>query len=231
MSDMTSPSPLIYKKDPAYTFEIGLDEAGRGPLFGRLYVAAVVLPPEGFANKDIKDSKKIKSAKKMKACYDYIVANAAAYSIQYVEHDVIDRINILQAVYEGMHRCIDDLYQKIAQLKRPETKTLILVDGDRFKPYVHFCKETDTILSPDCETVEGGDNKYLSIAAASILAKYSRDAYIAELCAAHPDLTEKYGLNTNMGYGTKAHMAGLEKYGVSPWHRLSYAPCQRHAHR
>ena len=217
-------SALKQRKDPSYTFEIGIDEAGRGPLFGRLYVAAVILPPD-FTHKDIKDSKKIKSAKKMKACYDYIVEHATAYSIQYIEHDVIDRINILQAVFQGMHQCIDDLYTKVPEMKRPDAKTLILIDGDRFKPYVHFDKETDTIITPDCETVEGGDNTYLSIASASILAKYSRDRYIAELCTEHPDLTEKYGLNTNMGYGTKAHMAGLKEHGVSPWHRMSYAPC------
>jgi ribonuclease HII len=108
---------LSLKYNPENHFEIGIDEAGRGPLFGRLYVAAVVLPEDSalFSNPDIKDSKKIKNKKKMNALSDYIKENARAWAIHSIEHDVIDKINILQAVMQGMHNCIHATITKIRE--------------------------------------------------------------------------------------------------------------------
>lgn len=216
---------LEYQKDIANDYEIGIDEAGRGPMFGRLYVAAVILPKETeFSHKGIKDSKKIKSAKKMQECYEYITKNASAYSIQFIEHDIIDQINIRQAVLQAMHACIRDIYNRFPDI--PLKKGMLLVDGNDFIPFTHFYEETETLISPPYETVEGGDNTYISIAAASILAKYSRDKYIEELCKLHPELATRYGINTNMGYGTKTHLAGIVEHGITQWHRKSYGSCK-----
>jgi len=108
----TNHTPLLvrFQENPDI-YEIGIDEAGRGPLFGRLYVAAVILPKVGeFYHKDIKDSKKIKSKKRMSIVSDYIKTNSLAYSIQYIEHSEIDEINIRQAVFKAAHRCITPLH-------------------------------------------------------------------------------------------------------------------------
>ena len=208
-------------------FEIGIDEAGRGPLFGRLYVAAVVLPEDltVFANPDIKDSKKIKNKKKMNALSEYIKENSRAWSIHYIEHDVIDKINIRQAVFQGMHACIKDIIDKL-QINPIYEKTFLLVDGNDFKPYSIFDNEKESLFTIPHETIEGGDNKYIAIAAASILAKCARDNYIDELCIQNPVLCHHYSIHSNMGYGTKAHLEGILKHGVTQWHRLSYARCK-----
>jgi len=225
--------------DPKYTIEIGIDEAGRGPLFGRLYVAAVVLSKPITTNdtivetkkskhitwKDIKDSKKIKSKDKMMRCADFIKENATAYSIKYIEHDRIDEINIRQAVFEGMHECIRDIVNQLENDISP-TEMFLLVDGNDFKPFRTYVKKTEEIVTLPFTTIEGGDNKYLSIAAASILAKYSRDTYISELCLQNPELDEKYSLSKNMGYGTKLHLEGIVKYGITQWHRKTYGLCK-----
>jgi ribonuclease HII len=217
---------LSLKYNPENQFEIGIDEAGRGPLFGKLYVAAVVLPEDSqlFSNTDIKDSKKIKNKKKMNALSDYIKENARAWSIHSIEHDVIDKINIRQAVFQGMHACIKDIIDKL-QINPIHTKTFLLVDGNDFKPYSMFDNEKETLFTIPHETIEGGDNKYTAIAAASILAKCARDNYIDELCRENPLLCERYSIHSNMGYGTKAHLEGILKHGITQWHRTSYARC------
>ena len=208
------------------TFEIGVDEAGRGPLFGRLYVAAVVVPAceGGFNNPNIKDSKKIKSKKKIEALSDFIKENARAWAIHSIEHDVIDKINIRQAVFQGMHECIKQCLQKVPDSK--EEKVFLLIDGNDFKPYSMFDNTNDRLTTLPFETIEGGDNKYQAIAAASILAKCARDNYIAELCSQHPALSERYSIEKNMGYGTKAHLEGIVKHGITQWHRRTYARCK-----
>lgn len=213
-------------KNSEFDVEIGIDEAGRGPMFGRLYVAAVVLPRDGsFFHKDIKDSKKIKSVKKMKECFDYITQNSVYYAIHFVEHDVIDKINIRQAVFQGMHACIKDIYDRMES----PSKLQLLIDGNDFKPYVFFDETRQNIVTLPYETVEGGDNTYMSIAAASILAKYSRDEYIHKLCESYPDLVSKYSIHTNMGYGTKKHLEGINEHGISQWHRTTYGACKSKA--
>jgi len=235
-----------YKFDPDI-YEIGIDEAGRGPLFGRLYVAAVILPKDtDFANKDIKDSKKIKSKKKMAAVSEYIKQNALAYSIQFIEHSEIDEINIRQAVFRAAHRCIKEVYdcvlhkytlsklttemnvlESLEEKKRESPKFHILMDGNDFIPYTHFDKATDRIVSIPYDTIEGGDNKYIAIAAASILAKEARDKYISELCIEKPDLVERYALDKNMGYGTRKHLDGIATYGITQYHRRTYGLCKK----
>jgi len=229
--------------------EIGVDEAGRGPLFGRLYVAAVVLPKIDFIMKEtetanistkksksaktktidwshIKDSKKIKSKEKMRLCAEFIQQNAVAYSVQFIEHERIDEINIRQAVFEGMHACIRDI---TAQLTEISPKNMfLLIDGNDFKPYRIYIKDNDEIVTIPYITIEGGDNKYLAIAAASILAKHWRDTYITELCQQNPDLNEHYFIGNNMGYGTKQHLEGIVKYGITQWHRKTYGLCKNY---
>lgn len=212
-------------------FEIGIDEAGRGPLFGRLYVAAVILPKDStFRHEDMKDSKKFHSKKKIQAVAEYIKTNAKAWSIQYIESDVIDEINIRQAVFKGMHECIREILSKLGKSEGEITSVdkngvMLLVDGNDFKPFTYYDEDVEEIRSLRHETVEKGDNKYTCIAAASILAKVQRDQYIVELCEKNPELSEKYGINTNMGYGTKTHMDGIKQYGITEWHRKSFAPC------
>jgi len=218
---------LSLKYNPENQFEIGIDEAGRGPLFGRLYVAAVVLPEDStlFSNPDIKDSKKIKNKKKMNALSDYIKENARAWAIHSVEHDVIDKINIRQAVFQGMHACIKNIIDQL-QINPIHAKTFLLVDGNDFKPYSIFDNEKEILFTLPYETIEGGDNKYTAIAAASILAKCARDNYIDELCTQNPLLCDRYSIHSNMGYGTKAHLEGIVKHGITQWHRVSYARCK-----
>jgi len=212
--------------DPtASHIEIGIDEAGRGPLFGRLYVAAVTLP-KGFTHKDIKDSKKL-SDKKIRQMAALIKENALAWSIQYVEHDVIDEINIRQAVFRGMHAAIRETMAEMAE-KMPQTDKddfFLLVDGNDFKPYMVYDDETSSYSPVPHETVEHGDAIYLTIAAASILAKNARDRYIEELCEEYPQLSYRYNLQKNKGYGTKQHLEGIKQWGITQWHRRSYARC------
>ena len=196
--------------------ECGVDEAGRGPLFGRVYTAAVILPTNSdFDFSLIKDSKRFTSKKKLHAVCDYIKKHSLAYAITYEDEKTIDEINILQATIRSMHRSIRALDMV------PEH---ILIDGNYFKPYCHTEERNgDYIIRQIPNTcVKKGDDTYVSIAAASILAKCERDAYIQELCIAEPELDLKYGLSSNMGYGTKRHREGIHKYGLSAYHRKSF---------
>jgi len=211
--------------DEGNPFEIGIDEAGRGPLFGRLYVGAVILPKTSDFRHDLmKDSKRFHSKKKIREVADYIKQSALYWSVQYVEPVVIDEINIRQSVFRGMHECIRDILAKSVGAVSSDN-TLLLVDGNDFKPFTQYDETSETIRSFRHETIEGGDNKYTCIAAASILAKVERDSHIAELCTLYPELVERYGIDTNMGYGTKKHIQGIETHGITQWHRKSYARC------
>ena len=201
---------LFYDKD---LIEVGIDEAGRGCLSGRVYVGAVILPKEieGDIYKQIKDSKKL-SKKKRKILRKYIERIAIAYSVAYAEPEEIDQLNILEATLQTMHTAIDGLSIEPQQL---------LVDGNRFHNYI----STKGNFIPH-ELIKGGDNLYYSIAAASILAKVYHDEYVEELCEQDPDLHEKYSWLNNMCYGTKAHMNGIKEYGITKHHRKSFKPCQ-----
>jgi len=222
------PLATFYGEEEENGIEIGIDEAGRGPLFGRLYVAAVVLPKdaehlEEWKKRDIRDSKKYTSKKKIGDLSKYIKETAFRWNIQYVEAAEIDAMNIRQAVLMAMHRCVSSI-RGSGELS--SDRTLILVDGCDFTPHMEWDDAANEMREVPSVTVEGGDNKYMSIAAASILAKVARDEYILELCAEHPYLAERYGLDTNMGYGTRAHFAGIAAHGITEWHRKSYGPCK-----
>jgi len=196
------------------TIEVGIDEAGRGCLFGPVCVASVIWPDKD-PDPDIilKDSKKC-TEKYRKKCYDYIINNSIDFSIHLINNQEIEKKNILSCTLDGMHLCLDELFQK-------NDISSILVDGNNFVPY--YSKEKDDFIDHTC--VIKGDNTYKSIAAASILAKTYRDNYILKLVEEYPEL-KKYGIDKNKGYGTKQHMEAIKEYGITEWHRKSFAPCK-----
>lgn len=200
--------------------EVGLDEAGRGTLWGRLYVGAVVMSPEDEAYFDhgatmlneIADSKKL-SRRKRAILADFIRENAIETAVAYAEPEEIDRDNILQADMSAMHRALDSM---VVPFQR------ILVDGDSWRPYQ--CQpEKGSSLVPAVPIVEG-DAVSLPIAAASIIAKEAHDQWVRDEIERRPELHERYGFGSNMGYGTAAHMAGLKTWGADVLHRRSFAP-------
>lgn len=177
--------------------EAGCDEAGRGCLAGSVYAAAVILPPD-YQNELLNDSKKL-TAKKRYALREEIERDAIAWAVGIVTPEEIDKINILNASFLAMHRALDQL--KV----RPEA---VIVDGNRFNPYQDL----------PSTTIVKGDGKYLSIAAASILAKTYRDDYMLSLAEEYP----QYDWQSNMGYPTKKHRQAIREHGITPYHRKSY---------
>ena len=175
----------------------GIDEAGRGPLAGPVYAAAVILPL-GLEITGLNDSKKL-SEKKREELFDVICEKAVDFSIGIADEKEIDEINILNATFLAMKRAVDGL--KI----RPD---YALIDGNRY-PRIGGVTE---------ETIVKGDGKSMSVAAASILAKVSRDRYMLEIAEKYP----QYCFEKHKGYGTKLHYEMLEKYGISPVHRKSF---------
>ena len=156
-------------------YEICIDEAGRGCLFGRVYIACVVLPKESelFDGTNIKDSKKFSSKKKLQKTADYIKENALFWHVEFIEADVIDKINILKSVMQGMHNCIKNT---IAKLNASTVDCTAIVDGNYFTPYMVYNNDKQVLIPMKSVTIEQGDAKYMGIAAASILAKTARDA-------------------------------------------------------
>ena len=225
-----------YHNEEENILEIGVDEAGRGPLFGRVYTAAVILPKDdSFDLSKVKDSKKFYSKKKIEEAANYVKENALAWCVSYEDERKIDEVNILQATQMAMHNSINELRKKYNNILKNQNKVEgtdytfnLLVDGNYFNPITYLNKETNKIEMIPYSTIEGGDNKYASIAAASILAKVERDKYIDELCTANPELSEHYGINSNKGYGAKRHIDGIKKYGITIWHRISFAPCKNY---
>lgn len=179
--------------------EAGCDEAGRGPLAGPVYAAAVILPPD-FHHPLLNDSKKM-SEKARNILREVIEKEAIAWAVEAVEAEEIDRLNILNASIAGMQRAVRKLQQK------PE---FLLIDGNRFKPFDGY----------RYATVIHGDATYASIAAASVLAKTWRDEKMRKLAAAFP----QYGWDRNMGYPTKEHIAAIREFGYTPHHRKSFHP-------
>lgn len=177
--------------------EAGCDEAGRGCLAGSVYAAAVILPPD-YHNERLNDSKKL-TARQRYALRQDIERDAVAWAVGVVTPQEIDQINILNASILAMHRALDQLQV------RPEA---IIVDGNRFKPY-HDLPHT---------TIVKGDGKYLSIAAASILAKTYRDDEMIRLAQQYPD----YDWQHNMGYPTRKHREAIRQHGVTPYHRRTF---------
>ena len=223
-----------------HKYEVGVDEAGRGPLFGRVYTGAVILP---LPNTDsifdfslLKDSKKFHSEKKIREVSDYIKEHAVAWAISYEEADVIDRLNIRRATLQCMRKSINTLVdahiEDMEQLDRPRPNTddyLLLIDGNDFIPLGKYNEEMDQIDTYTHVCVVDGDNTYACIAAASILAKVARDDYIENLCDQYPVLDEMYSLRGNKGYGAKKHIDGIREHGITQWHRRSYGICKSFA--
>ena len=190
---------------------IGVDEAGRGPLFGRVYTAAVILPDD-FDLSLLKDSKKFTSEKKIKEVYNYI-KNNASYYITYKDESYIDKVNILNATLRSMQ---ESVFGILNTYKEDLSNVKIYVDGTQFKP----CFYKDKWIPYEC--VIKGDSIHKCISAASILAKVERDEYIRELCKEKPELDERYCLLKNKGYGTKTHIEGIKTYGYCEYHRKSF---------
>ena len=221
---MNTSLPLRYSDD--LSIEIGIDEAGRGPMFGRVYAAAVILPAEdsGFRFDLMKDSKKFTSEKKIADAAAHIKDGAAAWAVEWCDEKTIDKENIRNATFLAMHKCIKTILSK---LSNPDlSKTRLLVDGNGFKPFVLFDASTGRHSCAPHVCVTQGDNSYCAIAAASILAKTERDLYIETLCDSEPKLDEFYSIRKNKGYGTKIHLEGISEHGLSPWHRRSYGICK-----
>lgn len=177
--------------------EAGCDEAGRGCLAGSVYAAAVIFP-ENYQNEELNDSKQL-TDKRRKQLREIIERDAVAWAVGVVTPEEIDKMNILNASILAMHRALDQL--KV----RPEA---IIVDGNRFKPYQKLPHTT----------IVKGDGKYLSIAAASILAKTYRDDYMDELAMDYP----QYDWLSNKGYPTKKHREAIQKFGITPFHRKTF---------
>lgn len=211
----------------ANIIECGIDEAGRGPMFGRVYAGIAVLPKDdSFEHSQMKDSKKFHSKKKIEQVAEYIKEHAIAWAVEYEDEQTIDEINILQATQSAMHKCIKNI---LKQLKIEDTNNiLLLVDGNYFKPYSLPNSSKTKLEYIKYQMIEGGDNKYTSIAAASILAKVERDKYIEELCLQNPELIERYGIDSNKGYGSKKHMDGIKQYGITKWHRKTFGICKEY---
>ena len=177
--------------------EAGCDEAGRGCLAGAVFAAAVILPPN-YVNADLNDSKQL-SEKRRYVLRDTIERDAVAWAVGVVTPEEIDEINILNASILAMHRALDQL------TTRPEA---VIVDGNRFKPYQDL----------PYATIVKGDGKYLSIAAASILAKTYRDDYMKRLAEEYP----QYDWKGNKGYPTKKHRDAIRQFGATPYHRRTF---------
>ena len=193
---------ILYNKLNENEVEVGLDEAGRGPLIGRVY-AAVVNWGDTPINDNVMDSKKL-SRKKRKEVLEWIQQNVDEWAVGSAESDEIDSINILEATKLAMSRALEQLEFK------PD---YLIIDGvgweKKFQSY-------------NIKSIIKGDANYYSIAAASIIAKEYHDDHIKTLCINHPELVEKYDLLNNMGYGTRKHIEGIKKYGLSEFHRKSF---------
>ena len=240
-----STAPILCGRHPTdERIQIGLDEAGRGPLFGRVYTAAVALPdprrparvPFDFSR--IKDSKRFHSKKRLAEVAEYIKSNALSWSVTWRDADVIDRDNILQTTVNSMHEAATRAVRAAIEAGASGAvgdpvrfaDVCLLVDGNYFQPLTLFEREV-----PDGDRsfhsirhilVPKGDDTYASIAAASILAKCARDAYVERLCDMHPELDERYGIRGNKGYGARRHLDGIVEHGITQWHRRSFAPCR-----
>ena len=210
--------------------ELGIDEAGRGPMFGRVYAGVVVLPKDNpnFKFDWMKDSKKFHSKKKIEEVADYIKENCVAWSVEFEDEEKIDEINILQATQSAMHKAIKNVLIKLNTNLSIEN-ILLLVDGNYFKTYSALNKAKTKLEIVKHLLVEGGDNKFCSIAAASILAKVERDKYIEELCLENPELVEHYGIDSNKGYGSKKHLDGIKEHGITKWHRKTFGICKEYS--
>ncbi|MBP6496670.1 MAG: ribonuclease HII [Psychrobacter sp.] len=226
----------IAQGDAGSALQIGVDEAGRGPLLGSVNVASAILPRawsgliEEQPLKDtplsiLTDSKQL-SEKKRDTLYPLVQQYALGFIIADIPAAVIDQVNILQATMLGMRLCTEILLEAIAaHLGTPMLKVEVLVDGNRC-PELNYARLLELGVEEeivDCQAWVKGDARHTSIAAASILAKVSRDTTMYTLDAQHPE----YGIAKHKGYPTKAHLEAIETYGVLPAHRRSFAPVRK----
>lgn len=202
MSRQHAPKAPLLRSVSGVVSEAGCDEAGRGCLCGPVCAAAVILP-DGFSCPELDDSKKL-SPQARDLLRSKIESEAIAWTVAFVSNEEIDRINILNASILAMHKALDGL---------DTVPKHIAVDGNRFKPYRDIPHTT----------VVKGDAKYMNIAAASILAKTHRDEFMVQAAELYP----QYGWEKSMGYPTPEHLAAIEKYGLTPLHRLSFGPCKK----
>ena len=238
--------------DPS-TIEIGTDEVARGPLFGRVYAAAVVLWPSSSSSSSAssasalnaaRDSKKVPRAQ-IAALAAEISLAVRASSVRFVEADAIDETNIRRAVLVAMRLAVSDVRRALVDAAAADI--LVVADGCDLENPLEVAaaeekeegkegkegkegeegeegEEEGVVEELRVRRVIGGDGLYVSVACASILAKAAHGAYILDLCARYPELSARYKLERNMGYGTHAHMAGLREHGATYWHRQSCAP-------
>lgn len=228
-SDEPKFSTLKCYFEDANIYEIGVDEVGRGPLFGRVYTAAVVLPKDdSFDHSKMKDSKKFHSKKKIEEVSDYIKEHAIAWYISFEDEKTIDEINILQATQKSMHHSIIEAKKICIQKNLVKDPSFhLLIDGNYFNPITQYNQKTQKIEVLPFHCITGGDDKYSVIAAASIIAKVERDKYIDQLCKENPDLCTKYNIDSNKGYGAKKHLDGIKEHGITIWHRRSFGICKK----
>jgi ribonuclease HII len=220
-----SRAPLEWFLHPGRV-EVGVDEAGRGCLAGPVFAAAVVWPAPGTERAAsalsrpaelalVRDSKRLSAAQRRRAA-EFVREHAVAWSVASCSAAEVDRLNILRASQAAMHKALDAVFASTSCEPEPEA---ILVDGSVFRAYIS--QRSDAFVPHAC--IVGGDNQYLSIAAASILAKKHRDAHVVEdMHPRHP----QYSWERNKAYGTAEHMQAMRVHGLSPEHRLSFAPCR-----
>ena len=192
--------PTLFPYLESGRLEAGCDEAGRGPLAGPVYAAAVILPPD-FHHPLLNDSKQL-SQKVREALRPVIEKEAVSWAVEAVSAEEIDRLNILWASVTGMQRAV---------MKLDPAPAFLLIDGNKFRPFGPY-------KSKDYRTVVHGDATYASIAAASVLAKTYRDDFMRQLAQQYP----QYGWERNMGYPTPDHIDAIRRFGYTPWHRKSF---------
>lgn len=193
--------------------EFGVDEVGRGCLFGPVCTCCVYVPNDVVIPTDLKirDSKKTTPRQREKIMEFLRNTPEIKYNVCLIDNNRIDEVNILQATYDGMHKSISEMGIE------PEH---LVIDGNRFRIYQNKSGE----IIPHC-CVKQADDKYLHVSIAANIAKYTRDKWISTICEENPVLNEYYSMGSNKGYGTKAHMTGIKEYGITKYHRTSFSPC------
>lgn len=190
---------------------IGIDEAGRGPLIGRVYAGAAIWDGTNYNGDFIKDSKKM-TPKRRAIALEWIEKNLI-YGVGYADNNEIDDINILNATKLAMDRAIENLLSKVKEYNSSELN--IYIDGCGWEKYFS-----------NCTSIVKGDDKYYAIASGSIIAKEYHDKHIVELCDKNPIYNDYYDLLKNKGYPTKKHIEGINKYGITKYHRKSFKSCK-----
>ena len=209
---------------PRPVYIMGVDEAGRGPLFGPVYAAAVVLKD----NRGVfRDSKSYSTAKALRAARTLVDEHALVIGVGSASAEEIDSLNIRKATHLAMHRAISDAFSCDDRLTLANTR--LFIDGSDFSPYTK--PGDDCIVCAEHTCVVKGDSKVPAISAASIVAKVTRDEEIARLCDDDESLDSIYGIRKNKGYGTAQHMLAIREHGITNLHRKTFRPCTQFANK